>query len=215
MNIENIALDHVATDLHDVHSIERGAKFFANNCMMCHTMVYLRYDSLAKKAGITYEKMPVNVKSWPLGITPPDLSLIANVRGLDWIYTYLHSFYTDPARPMGVNNLLVPNTAMAGIIVAYQGQQVLATDLKNSQRILGHEMQWYDVLEQKTAGSMSPKEFDATMTDLMNFLGYAAEPYYIQQTQLGYWAIGFLLILFCLLYFFKKEYWKDIKKNEK
>jgi ubiquinol-cytochrome c reductase cytochrome c1 subunit len=208
-----IALDNAHVNLHDRASIERGAKFFATNCMACHTLVYLRYDPLAQKAGITYEKMPVNVKSWPYGITPPDLSLEADIRGADWIYTYLHSFYTDPARPTGVNNLLVPNTAMPGIIVAYQGQQALAKDVKNSQRIFGHQLQWYDMLEQQSDGILSPKDFDATITDLINFLGYAAEPYYIQQTRLGYWVIGFLIVMFVLLYLLKKEYWKDVKKK--
>ena len=81
-------------------------------------MIYLRYDKIAQEAGITYEKMPINVKTWPYGVTPPDLSLEADVRGVDWIYTYLHSFYQDSSRPTGVNNLLVPNTAMPDIVAA-------------------------------------------------------------------------------------------------
>src|SRR5882672_3891306 len=80
-----IALDKAPIDRSDMESVKRGAKFFANNCMSCHTLIYLRYDKLAQEQGITYEKMPVNVKNWPNGVTPPDLSLEADARSVDWI----------------------------------------------------------------------------------------------------------------------------------
>src|SRR5689334_8387127 len=100
-----IALEKAPINTSDIESIKRGAKFFSTVCMACHTAIYLRYNKLAKESGVTYERMPVNVKQWPFDITPPDLSLEANYRGLDWIYTYLHSFYVDPSRPTGFNNL--------------------------------------------------------------------------------------------------------------
>jgi ubiquinol-cytochrome c reductase cytochrome c1 subunit len=208
----SIALEHATVNLHDKASIKRGAKFFATVCMACHTLVYLRYDKLALEAGITYEKMPINVKTWPLDIRPPDLSLEVDYRGADWIYTYLHSFYVDPSRPFGVNNVLVPGTAMAGIITAYQGQQILVKDLKGSQKFFAHQYQWYDLLELQSQGSMTPQQFDATVTDVINFLAYAAAPYQLRQHGLGYWVIGFLFILAVLMYLLKKEYWKDVKK---
>jgi len=208
-----IALEKVQIDLHDKKSIERGAKFFATNCMICHTLVYLRYNKIAHDAGITYEKMPVNIKSWPFGITPPDLSLMTNVRGVDWIYTYLHSFYVDPLRPTGFNNLLLPNTAMTNILVVYQGRQILVNDTSGSRVIFSHEAQWYDKLELQSSGSMTPQQFDATITDVVNFLAYAADPYYELQVRIGYWVIGFLLLLFVLTYLLKKEYWKDVQKK--
>ncbi len=207
---DNIALEKVKINLRDKQSIARGAKFFAANCMACHTLIYLRYNKVARDAGITYEKMPIHVTAWPFGITPPDLSLTANSRGVDWIYTYLHSFYVDPQRPTGFNNLLIPNTAMSGILVVYQGRQVLATDLKNSRLVFGRQLQWYDELELQSSGTMTPQEFDATITDVVNFLAYAAEPYHNERVRIGYWVIGFLFILFVLTYFLKKEYWKDI-----
>ena len=109
-----LVLAKAPIDQSDMASVRRGAKFFATNCMSCHTMIYLRNDKVAQEAGITIDKMPINVKSWPNGITPPDMSLEADVRGVDWIYTYLHSFYKDTTRPTGVNNLLVNNTSMPG-----------------------------------------------------------------------------------------------------
>lgn len=207
----SIALEKAPIRQFDKQSIQRGATFFAANCMVCHTMVFLRYNKIAHEAGITYEKMPINIKNWPLGITPPDLSLIANVRSVNWIYTYLHSFYTDLSRPYGVNNLLMHNTAMPGIIVPYQGQQILVKDLTSSKKILSR-YQWYDLLELQSPGKMSAAEFDATITDLVNFLQYAAEPYEESQHSLGRWVIGFLLLFFVLAYFLKKEYWKNIHR---
>jgi ubiquinol-cytochrome c reductase cytochrome c1 subunit len=199
----------------DMESVKRGAKFFASTCMSCHTMIYLRYDPIAQEAGITYDKMPINVKEWPYGVVPPDLSLEISVRGVNWVYTYLHSFYTDKSRPTGVNNLLVPGTAMPGIISAYQGEQVLLPATTVRSGLLVEDLQWYDKVELIRQGSMTPDQFDAAMADLVNFLSYAAEPYRAEQHQLGWWVLGFLVILFILMYALKKEYWKDVKKHKK
>lgn len=196
----------------DIHSIKRGAKFFATNCISCHTMVYLRYNTIAKEAGITYEKMPINVKEWPYGIKPPDLSLEADVRGVNWIYTYLHSFYQDSSRPTGVNNLIMPDTAMPNMVGPYQGEQVrVETPMPD----LLHQYQWYDLVKLTKQGSMTPEAFDATITDLVNFLGYAAAPYQIEQHQIGFWVIAFLAVLFFLMYLLKREYWRDVKKHKR
>lgn len=207
------ALAEAPIDKSDMESIKRGAKFFASNCMACHTAVYLRYNKLAADAGVTYEKMPINVKSWPNNIRPPDLSLEAGIRGVDWIYTYLHVFYKDPSRPSGVNNLLVPGTAMPNILGPYQGDQVL---VKKDQSVdaLYSSTEWYDLLNLTAQGSMTPEQFDETMADVTNFLAYAAEPYRAEQHRLGWWVLGFLAILFFMMYFLKKEYWKDVKKHK-
>src|SRR5438552_2780455 len=108
-NIPPIVLDKAPIHRNNIASIERGAKFFAGNCMACHTLIYLRYDALAHRTGVIYEKMPIHVTTWPLGVKPPDLSLEADIHSPDWIYTYLHSFYVDTKRPTGTNNLVVPN----------------------------------------------------------------------------------------------------------
>ena len=212
-----IALDKAPIERNDINSIKRGAKFFATTCIACHTLIYLRYDKLAINAGITYERMPVNIKVWPFGIKPPDLSLEANVRGLDWIYTYLHSFYLDPARPTGFNNLLFLNTVMPGILTPLQGQQIRIPENQPIENIYrySHASQWYDLLLLQKQGAMTPQQFDALVTDIVNFLAYAAEPYHQQQTHLGKWVIGFLFILFVLAYLLKQSYWQDIKRKKK
>jgi len=208
-----ISLAKAPVNLADIESIKRGAKTFATTCMSCHTAVYLRYDKLAQEAGVTYEKMPINVKNWPNGVTPPDLSLEADYRGVDWIYTYLHSFYQDTSRPTGVNNLLVPNTSMPAILSAFQGTQVLVNDVPHT--IILHQLQWYDVLKLNSQGSMTPEQFDAMTADVVNFLAYAAAPYTQEQQHIGWWVLGFLIILFPLMYCLKREYWKDVKKQKR
>lgn len=206
-----IALSPATIHSSDMEAVKRGAKFFAANCMSCHTMVYLRYDKLAQAQGVSYDKMPVNVKNWPNGITPPDLSLEADVRGVDWIYTYLHSFYQDNTRPNGVNNLLVLNTAMPGIISAFQGTQIRIEGAAPS--AIYHDTHWFDLLVLQKQGSMTPDQFDEAITDLVTFFDYAAHPYQEDQRWIGWWVLGFLFIFFILAYYLKKEYWKDIKKK--
>lgn len=208
--VEGLKLSEAPINRSDMESVKRGAKFFATNCMSCHTMVYLRYDKVAQEAGVTYDKMPLNVKSWPYDVTPPDLSLEADIRGVNWIYTYLHSFYQDSTRPTGFNNLLVPNTAMSNIVGPYQGEQVLVKDPMRD--ILGN-VRWYDVLKLNKQGTMTPEQFDETTADVVNFLAYAAEPYRAEQHKIGWWVLGFLCILLVLMYLLKREYWRDVKKH--
>ena len=209
--VEGLTLSEAPIQRSNVDSIKRGAKFFAANCMSCHTMIYFRYDKLGQEAGIAYEKMPVNVKTWPNGVTPPDLSSEADVRGVDWIYTYLHSFYSDPTRPTGANNLLVPGTAMPNIVGPFQGEQVL---VKNYTYDLLGQVRWFDLVKLTKQGMMTPEQFDATIGDLVNFLAYASEPYRAEQHKIGWWVLSFLVLLFVMMVMLKKEYWKDVKKNK-
>jgi ubiquinol-cytochrome c reductase cytochrome c1 subunit len=210
-----VELEHAPIHVSDMESVKRGAKFFSTTCMACHTLIYLRYNKLAHDAGVIYERMPINVKQWPQGVKPPDLSLEASYRGVDWIYTYLHSFYLDPSRPSGFNNLVLPNTAMTAILAPYQGKQVKATDIKQSSGAFNRGHQWYDDLVLQQQGTMSPEQFDTLVTDIVNFLNYAANPYQSWQEKIGVWVIGFFIIMFVLMFWLKHEFWKDVEKNKK
>ena len=63
-----------------------------------------------------------NAEKW-FGKMPPDLSLISRVRGSDWVYTYLKSFYLDSSRPLGWNNALFANASMPNPLWEMQGLQ--------------------------------------------------------------------------------------------
>ena len=113
-----IKLEHANIDPHDVESLRRGAKYFANYCFNCHSIQFMRYSRIAKdldmkedevantmlftgaKIGdpMTIAMNPKDAKHW-FGTPPPDLSVETRARGVDWIYTYLRSFYKDPSRP--------------------------------------------------------------------------------------------------------------------
>jgi ubiquinol-cytochrome c reductase cytochrome c1 subunit len=43
---------------------------------------------------------PNDAKTW-FGAAPPDLTLVARVRGTDWLYTYLRSLSTKTRRALG------------------------------------------------------------------------------------------------------------------
>lgn len=206
-NFEGLQLAKAPVNHNDVESIKRGAKFFAGNCNSCHTLTYLQYDPVAKEAGIATNNKPISIN----GVMPPDLSLVADARGVDWVYTYLQSFYKDPTTASGVNNLVFPGTAMPAILAPYQGEQVL---VEKPVYDLLHQVEWYDLVKPAKQGSMKPEEFEQTVGDLVNFLAYASEPFRAEQERIGYWVLGFLTILFVLMYLLKKEYWKDVKKGQ-
>ncbi len=177
-------------------------------------MVYLRYNKLAADAGVTYAKMPVAITTWPFGVKPPDLSLIANVRGVDWLYTFLHSFYQDASRRRGVitYSFRISDAQYVGGIPGTASCSNRCHGVrKNLSKAYLDTVHWYDALVLQHPGSMNAQEFDATLADVVNFLAYAAEPFHNDQVRIGRWVIGFLLILFVLAYLLKQNYWRDVK----
>ena len=57
---------------------------------------------------------------------------------------------------------------------------------------------------------MKPAEYDAAIADLVSYLVFMGEPAKLVRYNLGYIVLGFLFILFVLIYALKKEIWKDI-----
>ena len=125
-----IQLENIKINCHDKAAIQRGAKLFAQHCLACHTLKYLQFDPIAKAAGITTATMPIKNQTWSYGMAPPDLTLIAKVRGTRWLYTYLLTFYEDNTRPTHSNNLLMPNTSMPNPFLGLQGTQQLVIKCK-------------------------------------------------------------------------------------
>jgi ubiquinol-cytochrome c reductase cytochrome c1 subunit len=215
-----VQLDAAPGNLNDKASLQRGAQFFAANCLACHSAAYMRYNRLmdigmsedeirkllpeGSKLGSTMKAMMDSESAKAaFGVAPPDLSVEARARGTDWIYTYLRSFYVDTTRPSGVNNVVFPLVAMPNILGPLQGDQALHAEKHEG----GHEVQ---TLKLATPGSMSPKEFDATVGDLVNFLDFMSEPAKLVRYKIGYIVLGFLFLLLILTYLLKKEFWKDV-----
>lgn len=218
----NVHLDPANIDVGNEAAIQRGAKLFVNYCMGCHSAQYVRYKQFTKvglsedqikdnlmfadgKIGdkLTIAMKPADAAKW-FGAPPPDLTLVARIRGADWIYTYLRSFYRDDKRPFGVNNVVFPSVGMPHVLADLQGVQ------KATFKDDGHGNQVVDELELVEAGSMTPAEYDAAVRDLTTFMAYVAEPIKKERQTLGIYVMLFLIVLFVLAYMMKKEWWKDV-----
>src|SRR5512139_953072 len=137
-----VHLEAANNDVHNKASLQRGARNFVNYCLGCHSAKYVRYNRVAADLGLTDEQLKQNLlftsdsphdtmkitinaddaKKW-FGVVPPDLSLIARSRGTDYLYTFMRSFYADPTKATGVNNLALPGTAMPHVLWELQGTQ--------------------------------------------------------------------------------------------
>ena len=137
------------------------------------------------------------------GKVPPDLSLIANERGTDYLFRFLTTFYSDPARPTGANNVQYPSVAMPHVLSSLEGVKVAVFRTVDNQSVFDHFVQ-------VAPGSQSREEYQATVRDLVNFLDYAADPSQVQRRSLGVKVLLFLLAFTVLTYLLKREYWKNI-----
>ncbi|MCV5870158.1 cytochrome c1, partial [Escherichia coli] len=81
----------------------------------------LIFNPEAKIGDLMVNAMPPKQAANWFGAPPPDLTLVARVRGADWLYTYLRSFYVDPSRPFGVNNIVFPSVGMPHVLEELQG----------------------------------------------------------------------------------------------
>ena len=212
---EDIYLEKAPIDLSDQPSLQKGARTFINYCLNCHSAKYMRYNKLldiglskkdikdnllftGKKIGDPMEiSMPVTESKKWFGATPPDLSVVARSRGSDWIYSYMKGFYRDSSREIGWNNIVYVNSAMPHILWELQGEKEL--DQKTGK------------LSLIKAGKLNEKEYDSVITDLTNFITYMSEPGQLKRKKMGFYVVGFLLLLLVLTIKLKKEFWKDIK----
>ena len=211
-------------DLSDRASLQRGAQLYMNYCAGCHSLKYMRYSRMAEDLGLTEDEVMKNLnftgakfgeqvqvsmpaaggEKW-FGKMPPDLSVISRVRGSDWIYTYLKSFYLDESRPLGWNNQLFPNASMPNPLWELQGLQHAEfgepdeTGTRHPERLVV-----------SGPGRLSAVEFDQTVRDITNFLEYAGEPAALKRQAMGVWVILFLVLLTFLGYLLKQEYWSDV-----
>ncbi len=221
---EGLKLDKAPVNVQDYASIQRGAKLFTNYCLTCHSANYMRYNRMhdigltddeiknnlmfaAEKVGETMHvsMRPEEAAKW-FGAAPPDLSVISRARGADWLYTYLRSFYLDPARPTGWNNTVFKNVGMPFVLYGLQGEQELQVEKKMEN---GKEVE-EDKLVLAKPGTMTEPEYDRAVADLVNYLVWMGEPSQSERKHLGVYVMAFLAFFFVVAYFLKKEYWKDI-----
>jgi ubiquinol-cytochrome c reductase cytochrome c1 subunit len=210
-------------DVGDIASLQRGAKYFVNYCLGCHSAQYVRYNRVGEDLGLTEEQLVENLMftgqrpfdtmenalleqdaaRW-FGVAPPDLSLIARSRGADYLYNFLRGFYQDESTQTGANNLWLANTSMPHVLWQLQGVRRLVPG--DSAATTGGAPE----LEVVRAGAMSEAEFDDAVRDIVNFLDYIGEPMQLERRAVGIRVIAFLLVFLLIAYMLKREIWKDV-----
>jgi len=221
-------LDRANVDIGNRATLQRGAANFVNYCLGCHSAQYVRYNRMATDIGITEQQLIDNLMftgerphdlmkiginrddalRW-FGVVPPDLSLIARSRGADYVYTFLRSYYAEPGRPTGVNNLVLPGTAMPHVLWELQGTQDAVWEGHVDAQ--GNAQKHFKEFQLATPGQLTPEQFDGFVRDTVTFLEYIAEPAQLKRRALGFPVIAFLVFFTLLAYALKKEFWKDVK----
>lgn len=215
-------------DQTDKPSLQRGAKLFMNYCLGCHQMQFQRYERTFNDLGIPVEAGLENLvftkdtkvgehitnsmkkddaAKW-FGAAPPDLTLEARLRGPDWIYSYLKSFYVDPSRPFGVNNTVFKDVGMPHVLQELQG---IPHKVYETQLIDGEEQQVFVGIEADGSGELSADEYDQAVLDITNFMVYVGEPMILERESMGRWALLWCVIFFVFAVLLKKEFWRDVK----
>ncbi|MEX0584982.1 MAG: cytochrome c1 [Natronospirillum sp.] len=210
-------LDQANNDVRDVESLQRGAQLFFENCIGCHSLEYGRYNRVARDLNIPEElfeeflldsdqaiadlmtnALPAELGSQFFGNNPPDLTLVARVRGTDWIYSFLRGFYADESRPYGVNNAVYNNTGMPHVLVNMQG---LCAEASAAEGCANYAVE----------GSMDGETFNGAVRDVTNFLDYMGEPVQLQRQRIGWFVMAFLSVLLVFSWLLYRELWKDVK----
>jgi len=259
-------LDRAPNRVTDMASLQNGAKLFVNHCLNCHSAVAMRYNKLAEigltdaqikenllftgeKVGdlMTIAMKPADAKKW-LGVAPPDLSLITRAKsvnagpsGVDYVYTYMRTFYRDAGRSTGWNNLVYPNVGMPHVMWEDQGPRELTTvatrPLAAKEGDTGHpgwekvttvyDAQGYasvkrEPLAEYHGHATSESKFKALdparatayetqIADLTNFMSWMAEPVQQQRKTLGVFVLLFLGIFFLVAWRLNASYWKHVR----
>ena len=211
-------------DLKNLPSLQRGFKLYVNYCIGCHSLKYQRYertaDDLAIPHDIALENLvftnqkigdlmttsmdPELAKNW-FGAPPPDLTMVARVRGTDWLYTYLKTFYLDDTRPFGVNNKVFANVGMPNVLMDLQGVQTAECGAGSD------EGECQNLSIRAGTGLLSPQEFDQAVYDIVNFLYYTGDPSRLERHRVGVFVLLFLVILYVFTYLLGREYQKEVK----
>ncbi|MGA9667434.1 MAG: cytochrome c1 [Gallionella sp.] len=179
-------------------TVERGVEDLMNNCHNCHTLKYIRFRDLAK-LGIDRKKidewrgdqtmdaplaslMSDEAAMQSFGLVPPDLSLMTKAREGGADYVYSY-LLGYYSTPDGVTkNHIFAETKMPDPLG-------ISTTTDHAQR----------------------EEIRKTAHDIVSFLSWAADPHKQERHRLGYYVIGYLVILTLLLYFVKDRIWSRLK----
>jgi len=201
-----VALKHADINVTDQAQIRRGLTVFTDVCMGCHSATYVTYKGLMDYPEIALTRAEVDELRGDHALTegmrtelaaedaeasygkvPPDLSLIVPGRrgGANYVYSLLTGFEHDPAGkvPDGNFNEYFPGNRIA----------------------MPDPLAWLDRDEDETA------QLEQDAQDVSAFLAFIGDPHQNQRRAIGYWVMGFLVLLTLVLWRLKVEVWKDVK----
>jgi ubiquinol-cytochrome c reductase cytochrome c1 subunit len=220
----------------DMAALQHGAKLFVNYCLNCHSAAFVRYNRLrdiglteadiknnllfaADKVGETMKVTldPKQAKEF-FGATPPDLSLVARSRadqgkgtGADYLYTYMRTFYRDPSKATGWNNLVFPSVAMPHPMWDLQGERIAKFEEVADPHDPEKKTHVFAGFEQTKPGQLTAAQYDDAIADLVAYLQWMGEPAQAKRFQLGVIVLIFLGILTLFAWRLNAAYWKDVK----
>ena len=234
---DGVAWDKFPTEkVTDMAALQNGAQIFVNYCLNCHAASYMRYNRL-RDIGVTEDQIkknlmfatdkvgdtmkvsldPKQAKEW-FGGVPPDLTVVARSRadfgkgsGADYLYTYLRTYYRDPSKPTGWNNLAYPNVGMPHVLWELQGQRIATfVDEKDPHdpKAMIHRFVGFETV---SPGKLTPLQYDEAMADLVAYLQWMGEPSRGKRLQIGVWVLMFLGVFTVLAWRLNAAFWKDVK----
>lgn len=201
------AWDVMPVKVTDKAALQNGAKLFVNYCLNCHSANYVRYNKLMD-LGLTEQQIEDNLlftgervgdmmhialpaqdaKKW-MGVTPPDLSVIARSRaanlgqpGTDYIYTYLRTFYRDQSSQTGWNNIVFPNAAMPNPFWRMQGPvEATITDIKSVED--GDTRKWVETVTKFDKDGFATLVSEKVLSDYKGGESSSAEITYLDESK--------------------------------
>ena len=220
----------------DMAALQNGAKLFVNYCLNCHSAAYMRYNRLrdiglteaqikgnlmfaTEKVGETMKIAldPKQAKEW-FGATPPDLTVIARSSasaskgsGADYLYTYMRTFYRDETKATGWNNLAFPSIAMPHVFWELQGVRTAKYVDEKDPHDPTKTVHVFKGFEQVTPGTLTPRQYDDAVGDLVAYLQWMGEPAQGQRFRLGVWVLLFLGVFTIIAWRLNASFWKDVK----
>ncbi|PHV08940.1 cytochrome c1 [Janthinobacterium sp. BJB412] len=228
-------LDKAPDRSNNMAALQHGAKLLVNYCLNCHNASSMRYNRL-KDLGLSEAQIKENLlftgekvgemmttsmnakdaKAW-FGAVPPDLSVISRAKssgagsGGDYLYTYLRTFYQDPARPTGWNNLVLENVAMPHALWELQGIQTAKFDEVADPHEPGKKVHKFGGFQQVKAGQLSKLEYDNAVADLVGYMEWMAEPAQQTRKRIGVAVVLFMALFALLAWRLNASFWKEVK----
>lgn len=228
-------LDHAPERGNDLPALQNGARLFVNYCLNCHSASLVRYNRL-RDIGLSDDQIRANLlftsekvgdlmkvslaekdaKAW-FGAVPPDLSVIVRAKasgqgsGADYVYTYLRTYYKDPSRATGWNNLVYPNVAMPHVLWDLQGVRKAKFIEEKDPHDESKTVHKFEGFEQIKPGKLSSQAYDTQIADLVGFMAWMSEPVKNKRQQLGVWVLLFMSILVFLTWRLNASFWKEVK----